>query len=298
MREKIKLLIVYNILFYVFIVLHKFYTDDYVPQVLFYIFLAFSADFMEKAFSKKIVEIKLYTFIDLSLRIITLGIHFIGLINETNIKVIIMITLILFIINLLIEIEILNNKNLSYIDIGLIKQKEINKFIEDFYSEKKNISFIDNSFKDDLKNILKATNISGQSTIIITILSIAAILFRYLNKYYSYYTIIAILIILILLCILCRLSYKQNKLIYESKNKIRRKSKINNISFIIGYVILFLYSVYLHNKLGYFNITVLVIGALFWIPVINTKIIIKRKIEEAYKEYRKLINLRINVNIK
>ena len=77
MKQKCKLLIASNILFYIFIFVHKAYSEDYLPQVLFYMWLAFSSTILEHSLRNKLSQIKLYSF---SLYVIAV-LFFIPLIN-------------------------------------------------------------------------------------------------------------------------------------------------------------------------------------------------------------------------
>lgn len=95
------------------------------------------------------------------------------------------------------------------------------------------------------------------------------------------------MIIIYLLYRISKLSYIINKVIYDNYNS--KKSRVDNLTFIIGYIILFIYSVFLYNNLGYFNISTLVLGVLFWIPMFNTKYKIRKEIEKVYIKYIKLI---------
>lgn len=289
MNKKVKLLMVYNTMFYIFILVHKFYLDDYVPQVFFYMSLAFSSMLMEEVFRSKIKELKLYTVIDFFVRIIILSIHFITLISGINIKLASVITLIFWIFNTIIEVIILKVTKTKEIDIEFIKKEEIDKFIEDFNSKKLNYFIIGTNLVEEIKTIINALTVSGKSTILIVILSILAFISRFIYEHFMQFIFIPILIIVFLLYVSSKLSYKINKVIYDNYNDQRRKSKIDNITFTIGYTILFCYSVFLYDKLGYFNISMLVLGALFWIPIFNTKYKLKKKIENAYKKYKKLI---------
>lgn len=289
MKRKIKSLVLCNSIFYIFIFIHKFYPGDYVPQVIFYISLSFSSILMEEVFRNKINELKLYTIIDFIIRVMVLIIHFITLIIGINSNLYYGIILVFWIINIIIELIMLKSNNIKEVYIDNIKKEEINKFIEDFNSKKIDYLLIGTNFTEEIKRIINAVIVSGKSTILIVVLSILVFISRFIYENFKPFIFIPILIIISLLYILIKLSYKVNEVIYDDCNYKNKKSRIDNVTFIIGYIILFIYSVFLYNKLGYFNISTLVLGALFWIPIFNTKYKVKKKIEDAYIRYNKLI---------
>lgn len=84
--------------------IHKFYSDDNVPQVIFYMALAFSSVVIEEIFRNRINEFKLYTIIDFTIRVIVLILHFIMVISGINIKTYCVIISIFWAINNIIEL--------------------------------------------------------------------------------------------------------------------------------------------------------------------------------------------------
>ena len=288
MKKKIRSLILFNSIFYVFILLHKFYTDDNVPQVIFYMFLSFSSILLEEVFRNKINELKLGVSIDFIIRLIVLIIHFITLISGINIKLSCIIISMFWIVNTIIELILLKSNNMQERDIENINKKEVNKFIEDFISKKIDYLLIGINFAEEIKLIINALIASGKSNILIIVISILVFISRFIYENFPQFIFIPILIIIPLIYILSNLTYKMNEAIYEDYNYKIKKSRIDNVTFTIGYIILFVYSVFLYDKLGYFNISTLVFGTLFWIPIFNTKNKLKKKIENAYRKYNKL----------
>jgi len=285
MEKKIRSLILFNSIFYVFILLHKFYPDDNVPQVIFYMFLAFSSILLEEIFRNKINELKLYVSIDFIIRVIVLIIHFITLISGINMKLSCILISMFWIFNTVIELILLKSNNIKEIDIENIKKEKIDKFIEDFHSGKIDYSLIGINFAEEIKAIMKAIIASGKGNILIIVLLILVFVSRFIYENFTQFIFIPILIIISLIYILSKLTYKMNEVIYADYNYKNKKSRIDNVTFIIGYITLFIHSVFLYDKLGYFNISTLVLGTLFWIPMIDTKYKLKKKLEKAYSKY-------------
>ena len=287
MEKKIRGLILYNNIFYLFILIHKFYSDDNVPQVIFYMALAFSSVVMEEIFRNRINEFKLYTIIDFTIRVMVLILHFIMVISRMNIKAYCVIISIFWVINNIIELIILKSNNIKEIYIDNIKKEEIDKFIVDINSKKIDYLLIGINLTEEIKKIAKVITASGKSTILIIVLLMLVFISRFIYDNFTHFIFIPILIIIYLLYRISKLSYIINKVIYDNYNS--KKSRVDNLTFIIGYIILFIYSVFLYNNLGYFNISTLVLGVLFWIPMFNTKYKIRKEIEKVYIKYIKLI---------
>lgn len=287
LEKKIRGLILYNNIFYLFILIHKFYSDDNVPQVIFYMALAFSSVVIEEIFRNRINEFKLYTIIDFTIRVIVLILHFIMVISGINIKTYCVIISIFWAINNIIELIILKSNNIKEIYIDNIKKEEIDKFIVDINSKKIDYLLIGINLTEEIKKIAKVITASGKSTILIIVLLMLVFISRFIYDNFTHFIFIPILIIIYLLYRISKLSYIINKVIYDNYNS--KKSRVDNLTFIIGYIILFIYSVFLYNNLGYFNISTLVLGVLFWIPMFNTKYKIRKEIEKVYIKYIKLI---------
>lgn len=287
LEKKIRGLILYNNIFYLFILIHKFYSDDNVPQVIFYMALAFSSVVMEEIFRNRINEFKLYTIIDFTIRVMVLILHFIMVISGMNIKAYCVIISIFWAINNIIELIILKSNNIKEIYIDNIKKEEIDKFIVDINSKKFDYLLIGINLTEEIKKIAKVITASGKRTILIIVLLMLVFISRFIYDNFTHFIFIPILIIIYLLYRISKLSYIINKVIYDNYNS--KKSGVDNLTFIIGYIILFIYSVFLYNNLGYFNISTLVLGVLFWIPMFNTKYKIRKEIEKVYIKYIKLI---------
>ena len=290
MKKKAKFLIVFNILFYVFIFIHKYYTYDDVPQVLFYIALSFSSIFLQEIFKNKIKKLKAYSLIDFLLRIGVLMLHFTALIFKINISRVNLITAILFIVNIIIEIIILDKlKDMRENELEIVEQKDINKFIEDFKSTKLDYCAIGTDLRDEMAFMINALEISGKSTIVIIILSILVFISRFVYAHFGKLIFIPMLLIILLLYILFKLSYQTISIVYNNNEHRRKKNYIDIITFVIGYIILFSAEVIFYGKMGYFHISILVVGAIFFVPIFNTKYVLKKRFEDIYKKYKEYI---------
>lgn len=290
MKKKAKFLIVFNILFYVFIFIHKYYTYDDVPQVLFYMALSFSSIFLGEIFKNKIKKLEAYSLIDFLLRIGVLMLHFTALIFKINISRVNLITAILFIVNIIIEIIILDKlKDMRENELEIVEQKDINKFIEDFKSTKLDYYAIGTDLRDEMGFMINALEISGKSTIVIIILSILVFISRFVYAHFGKLIFIPMLLIILLLYILFKLSYQTISIVYNNNEHRRKKNYIDIITFVIGYIILFSAEVIFYAKMGYFHISILVVGAIFFVPIFNTKYVLKKRFEDIYKKYKEYI---------
>lgn len=290
MKKKAKFLIVFNILFYVFIFIHKYYTYDDVPQVLFYMALSFSSIFLGEIFKNKIKKLEAYSLIDFLLRIGVLMLHFTALIFKINISTVNLITAILFIVNIIIEIIILDKlKDMRENELEIVEQKDINKFIEDFKSTKLDYYAIGTDLRDEMGFMINALEISGKSTIVIIILSILVFISRFVYAHFVKLIFIPMLLIILLLYILFKLSYQTISIVYNNNEHRRKKNYIDIITFVIGYIILFSAEVIFYGKMGYFHISILVVGAIFFVPIFNTKYVLKKRFEDIYKKYKEYI---------
>ncbi|MBU3196644.1 hypothetical protein KPL26_08145 [Clostridium algidicarnis] len=290
MKKKAKILIVFNILFYIFIFIHKYYTNDDVPQVLFYMALSFSSIFLEATFKNKIKELEVYLLIDFLLRIGVLILHFTVLIFKIDISKVSLITAILFMFNTILEVIILEKvKNIREDKSEIVNQKDINKFIEDFKSRKLNYYAMGTDLKDEMAFMINALEISGKGTIVIIILSILVFISRFIYANFVKLMFIPILLIILLLHILFKLSHQTISIAYKNNEHKSMRNYIDIITFVIGYIILFCEETIFYGKMGYLHISILVAGAIFFVPIFSTKYIIKKKFEDIYKKYKSYV---------
>ena len=252
MKKKAKYLILFNFIFYIFIVLHNFYVDDNVPQVLFYMSLFFSTIVLEQTYRNRIDKLKTFSLIDFLIRVVVLIIHFATLIFNFDILKINAITTILFIVNIIIEGIIVNKvKDMKEDKVKEIQQKDINKFIDDFYSGNINYYVMGIDLKGEVTNIIKATEISGKNTIILIISFILLFTSRFIYEHFTKFVFIGILLIVPLVYILFKLSYKMISIVYSDDKERKRRNYLNMITFLIGYVILFVSEVIFYGKMVY-----------------------------------------------
>lgn len=289
MKRKAKFLIVFNILFYVFIFINKYYIYDDVAQTLFYMALFFSSIFLEETFKKKIKKLEAYSLIDFLIRIGVLMLHFTALIFKINISKVNLITAILFIVNIIIEIIILDKvKDISEDESEIVKQKDINKFIKDFKSNKLDYYKIGTELREEIAFMINAIEISGKSTLVIIILAILVFIFRFFYAHFVKLIFIPILLIILLLHILFKLSNQTSSIVYNNEYR-RKRNYIDIITFVIGYIILFCAEVIFYGEMGYFHISIMVLGVIFFIPIYKTKCVIKKRFEKTYIKYKQCI---------
>lgn len=290
MKEKVNTLFIFNILFYVFICVHRYYVYDYVPQVLFYMALGFSSFLLEKTLKKNIKELKVYSLLDFLLRIMVVILHFIWIIFKLPMVYINIITIILFITNTLIEIIINKiSKRLDNKEFSKVKQEELNKFIEDFKLNKLNYHLIGQDLKENINFLIGGLEKIGESYIIVTILFILLFLssFFYNIKLIKLF-IFSILVTVLAVYIFIKLSLNIIDIAYNNKDR-KKKKYIDIISFTIGYGILFSEIVFFDKKVGYFNVSIWVVATILFLPLLFTRFKIRNEFENVYTKYKKEI---------
>lgn len=295
MRTKIETLISSNFIFYFFILFHtivlNIYGDDYILHALIYITLSFSTVVMELVFRNKINELKIIAVIDFISRVITLILHFLWVYFNFNIYIVSFITMILFIINLLIEIYITKvSKNLKDDKIEVIDNKELKEFINKFYNKELDNSKCELKLKREIEDIMKIIEISGKVNLVCIFLFLGIFISSFVYKNISNLMIFDFILLCILLCIFININ---SKLIIESlKNEKNKKIKgiLENISFVIGYTLLFVCEVILQGKIDNIRVTIWVLVSITFIPLFNRKYKIKENLKIVYKEYMNVLD--------
>lgn len=288
MKKESKLLIVYNILFYIFIFIHRYYVSDYVPQVLFYMVLAFSSIFLEESIRRRLNREKIYALFDFSIRILVLIIHFVAICLNINLYTVNWITVVLFIINIVIEIAmIVIIKNEKENQWETIKQADLNKFIEDFKCNRLDFTVVGTVLKGELESILKTIELSGKGTIVMITLFILIFISRFAKEHFKFFFLVTVLGIAFLFNLLFKISHKVACRIYSNKKNRTKRFIINISTFILGYTILFIHQVIFNgNMAGVWGVSVDVVAIVFFIPIYKTKLNVKIQLENIYKKYK------------
>ncbi|SKA85164.1 hypothetical protein SAMN05428976_10752 [Clostridium sp. USBA 49] len=287
MKKEAKSLIIYNILFYIFIFIHRYYASDYVPQVLLYMFLAFSSIFLEESIKRKINKQKAYALFDFSIRMVTLIIHFVALVLNSNLIRINLATAGLFIINIIIEIDILMMvRNEKEDECETIKQVDLNKFIEDFKCKRLDFFVMGTELKDEVESLLETIELSGKNTIVMITLFILLFVSRFAKEHFFYFFLVTMLLIAFLFNLLFKLSHQIVCRIYNNNKFIRKRFIIDISTFTMGYTILLIHQVIFNGKMGTFGVSIDVVPIMLFIPIYKTKLIAKKKLESIYRKYK------------
>lgn len=287
-KKKVKITLCSNIIYYLFIWLHKItinkYGDDLIIQSIFYIALFFSTAMLEESIRKHLKEMRIQIF-DFTLRIIVLIIHFASL-YFLNLSVITnIITSILFIINIIIEVKILNNIRDKKVNREEVIESELKKFIENFYNGKLDAFNCGVKLNNEIKNIMKYLKISGEGNIKLIILFIGISISSYLYNLNK--MIIIFLIVINLMILIWFLKSNSKFLMYFYKEN--KKVHLENILFSIGYIILFLCEVVFQGNIKYYmRVTIWVIAILNFLPMLSKKFIIKEELKRVYIKVNKL----------
>ncbi|MFX0549362.1 hypothetical protein ACOAKC_08495 [Hathewaya histolytica] len=289
MGKQIKGLVVINAVFYFFIFLHgiviKTYGDDYILQAIFYISLSFSTLVLEQSYRMGINKLKSISLLDFTLRIIVLILHFIWIALKWNTFMGNLITCILFVLNLIIELIMLTRfKNFPKQDLERIKNKDIREFIDKFYLNKIDISKFDLKLIRDLKDTMYLLELSGKGNLIAIFLFVLIFISEIIYKYFNRFTFFTIIVVIISIFLFVKLNTDLIKIGFKDEKNIDKKIIIENMSFIIGYIILFVCEVILKEKLSYMRVSVWLVGGLTFLPVLNRKYRIKEKLKIIYKK--------------
>lgn len=282
-----------NIIFYLLILFHTFvvnkYGSDNLIQVAIYIALSFSSIAMEELIRRKINEIKLISVIDFIARIITLLLHFSWIYFHSNIYIVSFIIIILFSLNILIEIYLIRiSKNFNESKAEVINDKEINDFIHKFYNNKLDTFKCSLKIKSEIKEIMNTLQISGKVNLIGILLFIGIFISSFIYKYFNNFILLDVLLICILLLIFINMNSKLVMVsLRKEKNKIK-KSILENLSFVIGYTVLFISEVVLQEKLHNIRVSIFVVAILTILPLLNRRYLIKEELRRIYKEYSSL----------
>lgn len=290
MKKQAKLLIIFNILFYIFIFIHRYYVYDYMPQTLFYMALFFSSIFLEEALKSKQKKVQVYLLADFLFRISVLILHFITIVFAIDLFSINLTTFILLIINILLEtIVLIKVKDIKEDKAKTVKREDINKFIEDVKSRRLEYYILGADLKNEIEVMINAIETSGKSTIVIIILCVLVFISSFIYENFLQFIFVPILIIVFLLYILYKLSFNIIKIAYGENKDMSKKNLIDILTFIIGYVVLYSAEVIFYGKTGYFDVSLRVVAIIFFIPIFKTKFIIKEKFENTYIKYKEYI---------
>lgn len=274
MKTKIKLSFIMNIIFYIFIFINKEYIDDNVPQIIFYMALSFSSILIEEVYRNNMNCIKIYIKVDIFIRIVALLVHFITICFHLNKSYAIKLTLILLVINIILELII--NYKMKFIKVeekNNVNLKEIDDFI--FKYKNNELLFRDksNKLKSKIEKCINMLEVSGKENFILCILFLLIFISRFIYTHHKALLFIPIISIATLIYIMFNINRNQNK-----------KQEI--VFLFIGYMIIILSEVFLLNKLGIFLITIRMIGLVFFIPLIRKKCMLRKEIEKIYEQYK------------
>lgn len=283
MKKEAKSLIICNILFYIFIFIHMYYQSDYVPEVLFYMFLAFSSVFLEQSTKKRKNQLLLYAVVDFLIRVATLIIHYITLLINYDINKVKVATVILLMVNIIFEITIFiisGNEN----ECETVEQSELNKFIEDLKCNRIDFSKIGVDLKKNVENILKILEVSGKTNIIIITLLVLIFISRFTIKHLPYVFIVTIFLMIMCYKLLLKLTHRIVYKIFVDKNIAKKKYITDVLTFTIGYTILFIHQVIFNGKIGTYGVSLCAFAVMCFIPMYKTKFVAKEKLVGIYRE--------------
>lgn len=295
MNRKVVTLFITNFIFYLFIILHSLifikYGDDFLVQVLLYIALSFSTIVMEEGYRKDIIEIKYIAILDFILRLVVLIIHFIYMIFNLNLILITFITVAVLLLNILVELIILKKSwNMHNDFLEIINKKELDAFINMFFTKKIDNFKIGTKMSKEISEMMIALKISGKGNIVVICLFFLLYVSHFINKFLNHFLYLDILIVNLFVLIFIKVNTNFIKMGFKEEANITKKIIIGNLSFVIGYIILFLCEAIFYEKVGYFRVSIWVFAILTFMPTFNRKYLINQKLQIVYKKYTQALD--------
>lgn len=294
MLSKFKFLACSNIIFYLLLLFHRFvlksYGDDYIVHAALYIALSLSTIIMEESFRKKLSVLKKISTIDVLARVVSLILNILYLYFDFHLAIINLSIAILFILNIFIEIfiskiyKVSTKKNST-----TVSNVEINRFITKLLNNKDNIIQLDIDANNSLNSMAYALILSGKINIVCILIYIGLFISSFIYKHFNNLMILLIIFSVILLFVFTTLNVKLTSLVLNYDENKLLKIVFENLSFISGYIILFLAEVFLHERLGGLRVSVWFLSIICFIPFLNRKYTLKENLKNLYREYNSIL---------
>ena len=292
MHKKIKATIIFNLIFYFFIFLHRIvmkkYGDDYVIHLLFYLALIFSSILLEDSLRRKINGLRLASFFDFSLRVLVLVFHFLSL-YSLDMIIVNIITGIALLANITIQFTIyFRYKEIPNAETDSVTYKDIKK-LRKLRQEEINSYKIETESRKEINDAISLMILNGKGNLVCIILFLLIFITRFIFMHFTSFVYISLAVVVFFIVLFIRLHNElvNNGFVNEQKNI--RKIIIENISFVIGYILIFLGEVIWQENLGYMLVSYRVVSVLFFIPVINRKYHVGIRLKEVYIKYSEWI---------
>lgn len=292
MHKKIKATIIFNLIFYFFIFLHRIvmkkYGDDYVIHLLFYLALIFSSILLEDSLRRKIKGLRLASFFDFSLRVLVLVFHFLSL-YSLDMIIVNIITGIALLANITIQFTIyFRYKEIPNAETDSVTYKDIKK-LRKLRQEEINSYKIGTESRKEINDAISLMILNGKGNLVCIILFLLIFITRFIFMHFTSFVYISLAVVVFFTVLFIRLHNElvNNGFVNEQKNI--RKIIIENISFVIGYILIFLGEVIWQENLGYMLVSYRVVSVLFFIPVINRKYHVGIRLKEVYIKYSEWI---------
>ena len=298
MKNRISILIVLNIVYYINNFLYTF------VKVIFgingilefwafspYFFIFFTTFVAESSYSKVFNKIKIEARIDLCLRIIAMFVNFyISTLKfgEVWFKLFIFLELLLMSINIYLELRMYNisNKFISnnkILEDEILSKEELNMVIEDYYfNDKINLLNSGMDAKKEIKETFKLSSLVGYSKVLLYVLIVGiAPGVRFAGENYR---ILMLLIIFIIFTLYIYIACKKLSLFYKDEKVLKKIFIRDNISCFLGLCVLYISEGILYINTGSFNLFIYLISAVFLAPTIYTNKEITLKFHQINKK--------------
>lgn len=293
MKEKMYIAIISSFCFYLFLILHRIVTkihgDDWILQVLFYTALGFSIAVLEESIRKRYKNLRSLTLIDFSLKIFLLFVYFGYLLLDFERLVINAFTIVVIVLNVAIQYKMFQSAKQypSEKVKDTITSKQIDQFIKNYYYNKLETTKLGSSLTKELNEIMSVMQISERENIIgiISVVVIFASIFVY--KYYTQYMLVAMTSIVILVVVFMKFHADLIRSGFSNESNIAKKVVIENTCISIGYLILFLTEVIFKEDIGILRVSLLMLSASTFYPVVYRKYKLREKLKSIINQYEK-----------
>lgn len=275
-------LIVINIIFYLLLLLDAIVTykwgEDYIVLVGIYIFLASSTFLLERALRDNIILLKKLSFADVIVRVGAMLLYLTGVYSDMIRYISWCGIVVCFCINSYLQVRIYN----------VIKKKSIpTRFILSYsqiVTQFKEVCSTSNEHRKEIEEMQSMMQyIEKRKGIVITIWASFYINFILASKN-QMVEIILIIIELIIFYIFVKLQLHAIYSEYLSKNNVFFACA----SAILGCAIIYMGTVIQHNSNNYINISIWMLGIIFWSPYINESYLLKEQLNNNLKNIMQL----------
>ncbi|HEY5563759.1 MAG TPA: hypothetical protein VIK72_18720 [Clostridiaceae bacterium] len=267
----------------------KTYGDDIVLQVFIYMSLSFSTGVIEESFRKGIKEFRLISIVDFIFRIIVLIVHFSYLIFKLDIYTVNIITGIFFIANIIVEVVIFKmTRNIPNENVKIISGVELKEFIKKIHQKKVDAVKIGVKLSNEIYEFMIVLKVSGKGNLVIICLFVSVAISSFIYKFFNKFIFVDIVAVSMLVYMFVNTNSHLIKITCKYEKDVNKRIIVENVGFIIGFSLLFLCEVVFRQKLGYMRASAWMLPILCFIPIMNSKYKIRKRLKMLYIKYNEI----------